>query len=252
MDPLGKDGRIRWWTDSDGVTQVRLEASFAVYGAEGQNVSPEDLEHYRGVLETEAAALFAAQFSINGQSFNIIAVFSASTYGSEADAVNSGSDNIVELGYDGLEAAASNNAAGVAGGVVGENFGRMAARIMSTSGLTLGTNHYARVFAHEIGAHLLNGLHNNTNNSSFFFGKTSNSGNFLQEDFERLIRNEEPSGPPGNPKFPSKFNKQLSKMAADPPFKSNVSLSPGGLEERKPNSRNNSSPADLYKWQKRN
>jgi RHS repeat-associated protein len=226
IDPFGKDGRIRWWTNPEtGVVTVSLEASFAIYAAKGQKVTDEDLAKVKEELVKGIQSYLEKEFDISGKKFNVVTDVSAQVFTSESDAIRSGADNIVEVGNtEIIDNVTKESAAGMAFNVAGENFGRMVIKIAGENdGITTPTE---RVAAHEFAAHLLNGKHNSKNDRSLFYSD-GGAGDFAPEDFERLV-GPEITNPP-------------------PPFR-NYQPVKGGLRPVKTESRNNSSAAAVYKW----
>jgi RHS repeat-associated protein len=242
VDPLGKKGEISWRTDKKGVIHVKLKASFAIYGAKGQNVSKQDLKTYRDALANGINSRLTKTFSnIAGKTFDVKTDIKVKIKDDEASAIRSGSDNIVEIGYGQLDNHGG-DASGVAFNVQGESFDRVAISVepnpANFQGLGDPVTMAGEIAAHEFGAHLLSGGHSD-NPDSLFFGNILGNGSsqFSPSDFTRLFTGNDDSFP-SPPPFPG------SKPFAGP----YDNIGPSGKSERRANSRNNSSPSAVYTW----
>ena len=246
VDPLGKKGTVSWYTDENGVVQITLKASFAIYGAKGQNVSKADLETYKKALTTSIKELLTKQGSLgNGQRFSMTTDISAKVYENEDKAIGSGRDNIVELGYDDLTGQGDSSAVGISFGVKTEGFDRMAAEIShdpsGSGGLMTPMEIFQQSAAHEFAAHLLSALHGPSNEYGLFSGEVGSSKVF-QSDIKRLVYgydDETYSDPP-----PPLGQKYVPTIPNYPPLTS-------GSSPRLANNRNYSAPSDAFSWTKR-
>src|SRR5690606_37723118 len=132
------------------------KASFAIYGAAGQNVSKKDLKTYKKALERGIKEILTKQGALgNGQRFSMTTDISAKVFEDEAAAIESGRDNIVELGYGSIDSNGK-GAAGVAFGIKGEAFDRMVVSVVQDPANYGGSYDPIRsaegTFAHEFAA----------------------------------------------------------------------------------------------------
>ena len=245
VDPLGKKGTISWYTDQNGVVQVKLAASFAIYGANGQKVTGEDLAAAKKAFIAGAQKYLSENFKVEGKSFQLSTDITADVYDSESDAIKSGSDNIVEVGYEDLVSKREGDAAGLGFGVKGESFDRMVIQIAEGLGNESGFNYqradeFGETFAHEFGAHLLAAKHNvNRAESLSLFSKDGGDGRLYESDFVRLFVGGSGLKPPP----PRQGENQISTFR-------NFGLMQGA-QSRLANSRDNESPTAVYEWRKR-
>jgi hypothetical protein len=247
VDPLGKKGEVSWYTDNDGIVRIKLKASFAIYSAAGQNVSKKDLEIYKKALERGIKEILTKQGALgNGQRFSMTTDISAKIYESESAAIASGRDNIVELGYGEIVDGKQSGIAGVGFGVKGESFDRMAVSIAEDPANYRGSydpiSASEGTFAHEFAAHLLSTLHNDNDKTSVFYGggDVIEHGRLVfQSDMKRLIYGYDDSTYiQPLPAFGERYIRQ-------PPPYPNLTV---GLRPRLANSRDNTSPSDVYQW----
>ncbi len=200
IDPTGKGGQIYYsYDEKTNTTTIKIVASFSVYGAKGQNVSKKDREAYAKMLKDGLEGHFNQTFTnSDGRKFVMSADISVSVKRTEAGAIGSGADNIVELGYSGITSSSGEDSQAVGFGVSNENYDRMAVSITSgvqPGGSTAEFLGIANTFAHEFGAHLLHGKHNEGNSESLFHSPSG--ATFFQSDFERLFREfRDPKPPP--------------------------------------------------------
>jgi len=249
VDPDGRKGTISWYTDSDGVVHVSLKATFAIYGAAGQNVSRADLKAYEKAMINGIRNILKKDFDVGGKTFKVSADVSAELADNEGDAISKGKDNIVELGYDDLEGTDptgkwQSGLAGKAFGVKGESFDRMAMQIVGDPANYNGSykplTYAGETAAHEFAAHLLSGLHNTNvgeRDSVFNPGGGMGGNQFYQSDFNNLFFGDDdptsaPPPPTGGAPIRSPFEKVGSK----------------GSEVRMANVRTYESPNASYRW----
>jgi RHS repeat-associated protein len=245
VDPDGRKGRISWYTDSDGVIHVSLSATFALYGANGQNVSKKDLKTYKEAMLKGIQKRLSGEFNVEGKKFEISANISIEIKSSEAKAMTSGADNIIEIGTQNL---VRNGAVqgGVGFGVESESFDRMVVGVREDPGNYRGSGdpitHAGDVAAHEFAAHLLDVFHSE-DPKSLFYGDDTSGQKFLQSDFERMFFGREgsyvqpPPPPGGQPRTPL------------PPLTQGLASS--GSDARMATHRNFEKPSDVYAWQYR-
>jgi hypothetical protein len=109
--------------------RINIKASFAVYGAEGQNISQEELEKQKAALLKGLQTEYGKSFEVDGITYEMSADIEVQIADSEADAISKGVDNIVEVGNQSLESLDEDGNWGGAGAtafrVKGENFDRM-------------------------------------------------------------------------------------------------------------------------------
>lgn len=130
VDPLGEKAKITTQYDEKTKTmRINIKASFAVYGAEGQNISQEELEKQKAALLQGLQTEYGKSFEVDGITYEMSADIDVQIAGSEADAISKGVDNIVEVGNQALESQNEDGnwegAGGVSFRVKGENFDRM-------------------------------------------------------------------------------------------------------------------------------
>jgi hypothetical protein len=247
IDPFGKKGTVSWYTDDDGVMHVKLKASFAMYGADGQNVSKADLKIYKDALVKGIKELLTKKFEINGKKFDVTTDISAKIYSSEEKAAASGRDNIVEIGYDQLDSGGEDGTAGLAFGVKGENFDRMAVGVQSDPthpGLGDPLTSFKNTAAHEFASHLLSGFHSpNKNEPDSLFQGNGNGSAFYADDFLSLFTGR---GGAWDKDSPPRFKDPIPASVTDPFF----GIGDSGVSNRRANNRNNNSPSEVYKWKK--
>ena len=237
IDPFGKKGTISWYTDDDGKVHVKISATFAVYGAKGQNVSMSNLARYKNALIDGIKKHLTQNMEVDGKKISMTVDVSAKIFKSEAGAIASKSDNIVEMGYGDVDSKSSEdkNTVGMAFGVKGENFDRMVLKISpdpneaSSLDPISGTEITG---AHETAAHLLGGSHNGSESTSLFYGQLGTSDpQVTQNDMRRLLVGTE-IGPPPPP---------VGRTAMS-------LLSPSGSEQRWANRRDFNHATDAYTW----
>ena len=205
VDPSGKKAEISWHTDKNGVIHVKIKASFAIYSAEGQNVSKKDLKTYKKVLKNAIESFLTKKFeNVEGRSFSVTADISAKVYSSEQKAIESNRDNLVELGSSTIQSTSGSEPQGVGFRTNSEEFDRMAVQIVSDPlnyrGSLDPTSDAGITFAHEFAAHLIPAGHNNSEPNS---GLASDGGEgaFTANDFLRVFTGIDPvriaNPPPG-------------------------------------------------------
>ncbi len=182
---------------------------------------------------------FNQQSTIDGRKFVMSADISVQVAKSETEAIDSGADNIAEVGYQNLQETDGTNIGGAAFHVAGENFDRMVMEISPDFADGIIYPGFEVNAAHEFGAHLLAGLHNDLNQESFFHSPGGN--NFLQEDFERLFRQSRRTTPP--PPYGSK----LTNLSVPISFSRALTSTTSGFEVRQANLTVSSS-AEVYRW----
>lgn len=229
--------------------KLRSKASFAVYGAKGQNVSAKDLKAVTDKFLKDAATVLSKNFNIERKNFNVTTDLTAKIYNSETDAIKSGKDNIVEVGYEQIiDKSDGGTALGMAFGVKGENFDRMVITTVAGFGEEAttggGFGYQARqnegtntTFAHEFAAHLLSGFHNTVESNSFFYSPKGGS-DFTDRDFVRLMTGKGVVEPPPNARKERSVFENLGLLQ--------------GAKTRFANNRNNESPSAVYEWRKHN
>jgi hypothetical protein len=190
--------QIYYSYDKDSnTTTIRIVASFAVYGAKGQDVSKKDRQAYARMLKASIESNFDQKFTVNGRNFVMSAEVSVETRRTEAGAIKSGADNIVELGFDEIVDSNGDSADAMAFRVDGEAFDRMAVRITSgTEPASTSALRFMDVFSHEFGAHTMQRYHNLIEPASLF-SRDGGYGVFTQLDFEEMFREHVfPKAPP--------------------------------------------------------
>jgi hypothetical protein len=157
-------------------------------------------------------------------------------------------DNIVEVGFDPIDTH-EGDASGVAFGIAGETFDRMAnirnRLALLKSGLVGGPQGRMPALwggSHEFGAHLLSGGHSSNPNSLFYGGGGLDYGTqFGREEIGSLVSGvPDPTiTPPQTPASPT--------QAARPHLSPIDALPPSGSAQVWANSRDNSSPASVFR-----
>jgi RHS repeat-associated protein len=147
VDPLGKKAEVTsTYDEKTNTTKIRIRASFAIYGAAGQNVSKEDLERFRKALENGIKNAWNTKLTVDGQNYEIETKIEVQTANSEDEALKTGADNLVELGNQDLISSDKDDPR-TAGATVfhreGENIDRMLVDIKSSF------RSWEKVFAHE-------------------------------------------------------------------------------------------------------
>jgi len=184
VDPSGEKGEITSTYDAaTNTTTIKIKASFALYGAAGQNVSQADLQKYAAALKSGIEKYYNKELTIGDRNYKMSVDVSVQVAGSEKAAIAAGVDNIVEIGNASLQQLQfgknPSDAYAVSYGVKGENFDRMAFDISRP-----GANP-EEIFAHEFG-HLLGVTHTSMLNSLF---NTYLSGNeeITPEAFQHMF-----------------------------------------------------------------
>lgn len=245
VDPLGTKATISsTYDEKTGITTIKIKASFAVYGAEGQNVSAEDLAKYAAQLVTGIKKAYDGGYVVDGKGFVIETDIDVNVFTDEQSAMDSGADNLVGLGYDRIVDDEGEGATAAAFQREGENFDRVVATIgdtFSLGGAIIQPNR-ENTFSHEF-AHLL-GVSDNTTLGSLF--NTNNPASRLSiEDFNVLFPKERsvnagiPSPPSWDGKRPA--GTQLKKLEGSRIQTSTIPT----FENRRTRG------ADLYRWVKR-
>ncbi len=248
VDPSGKKGEISWYTDNDGVIQVNVKASFAVYGAAGQNVSKADLKIYKDALVKGIRELLTRSGEIDGKSVQLTTNISAKIYSSEESAIHSGRDNVVAIGYDAIQDDDGRKAVGITFGIAGEKFDRMAVSVAhdpNGGGLAPagGWVEVAKnIFGHEFGSHGLGGTHNdNPGEEASLFSPDGGNGAIFQSDLKQIVFGYNDQTFIDAP--PARGQKYV-------PVAPSYNLSATGNSSRRANAiyRNSTNPADVYHW----
>jgi len=206
-DPSGTKAKIYYdYDEKTNTTTIRIKASFAVYGANGQNVSQKDLTKFAGLLSSGIAKAYNNKaFEYGGRSFVLKTDISVKVAGTEDAAKTSGADNLVELGGQNSDILSSGSKE--PGAAVfhrdGENFDRMIFDISpygTPGGLGEGDNDFENTFGHEFG-HLLGVIDRPERAGSLFNGDSPGPG-LTQDDFVDLFDQESEMGymPPVPPR----------------------------------------------------
>ena len=191
IDPLGKKAEVKSTYDKKtNTTRIKIKASFAIYGAAGQNVSKETMANFKKSLEDGVKSAWNTKnpLAIDGQNYEITTEIDVNTFGSESEALESGADNLVELGTQDL-INPENQSEEVLANVFhrnGENVDRM---LVDTNAVLSGGNSWENVFAHEF-AHLL-GENDNASLFSLLNGRAIYPV-ISKSDFETIFGNRGP------------------------------------------------------------
>jgi RHS repeat-associated protein len=153
VDPLGKGAEITSTYDATtNTTNIRIRATFAIYGAAGQNVSKKELEKQKKILTAGILAAWNNQHrTVDGQNYQITTEVTVQTANSEEEAIATGANNLVEIGTQPLYGNNGERLYGNVGHRDGENFDRLRVSISGDNP----DNGYEGIYAHEFG-HLLN------------------------------------------------------------------------------------------------
>jgi len=152
-DPLGKEAEVTSTYDAaTNTTKIRIRASFAIYGATGQNVSKEELERQKKNLTKGILAAWNNQSrTIDGRNYEITTEITVQTAGSEEEAIATGASNLVEIGTQPLyDTRDGERLRAQVFRRDGENFDRLRISISGDEPMY----GYEGVYAHEFG-HLL-------------------------------------------------------------------------------------------------
>lgn len=109
VDPQGMKVKVSTRHNKDtNTTTVKISGTFAMYAAEGQEVTAEELARQAGLLKAGINEQWhSGKFTVNGINYVIETDVSVTTFGNKEDAIASRSDNVVEIGtWDLPESAA--------------------------------------------------------------------------------------------------------------------------------------------------
>lgn len=178
VDPSGEKARIyARYDDATKTMHINIQASFAIYGAEGQGITQEELDNQKALLIEGLTREYGKSFEEDGITYSLSADIQVIVVGSEAEAIESGVDNIVEIGNQALIGDDGKEAQGMAFRVKGESFDRM---VMSTSSnLSERSLNLSGVYAHEFG-HLLGVGHTGRS----LFGPEGTTNRMLRMSFD--------------------------------------------------------------------
>jgi hypothetical protein len=157
VDPNGEKAKVKSKHDKEtNTTTITITASFALYGADGQNVSAEDLTRQKELLTAGIEQAYNGTYVHNGTTYIIQTQVDVQVFGGESAAVASGADNMVEIGKQTLYDDGGRQLSGNVFNREGENFDRMRISINQgvPGGLQEGADNYMRIYAHEF-AHVL-------------------------------------------------------------------------------------------------
>ncbi len=229
VDATGNKATIYYSYNSETDTiSIKIKATFAVYGAKGQNVSKEDLEGYSRKIKEGIEDKIKGSFKVNGRNFELTSEIGVTVADSEEAAISSKADNIAELGYIAL----TDNASAMDFRGESENFDRMVGTISSGNFNGLSGDSFGQTAAHEFGAHLLAALHSSDPNSLFY---ESSGNSFLQSDFERMFSEVRPMYTPPIP-YDSGTPKSMQRTdLRTRGFSRILTATNGGIENRRAN-----------------
>lgn len=220
----------------------RRDGPSAFRFAAEQLVSKEDLKTYKNALVKGIQELLTRQGEVAGKQISLTTDISAKVYSSEEAAAKSGRDNLVAVGYDAIQTDKLAN--GVAFGIEGENFDRMAMSVTPDGANYRGAyqpiEEAKNTAAHEFAAHLLRALHNShPGEDASLFSDDGGNGAVFNSDLTRLIFGYDDSTyiPP-----PPPFGQK--------PVPPSYALPASGRNNRRANAiyPSGTDPADVYRW----
>lgn len=168
VDPSGEKAIVTIERDKKTKTgTIKIEASFVVYGANGQGVTEDELNEQKDLIKKQIEATYSGQFKgKDGITYDISANISVEIAASEKDAKKAVADdvagNIVEVGNKTLTVRRE-EADAVSYHSSGEKFDRMSVSLQGNTG----TNLYAHEFTHLLG---LSGSNHSSNSNDVTYG----------------------------------------------------------------------------------
>ena len=152
VDPSG--GKAEVTVDEKNKT-VKIVASFAVYGADGQGITKKELKNQRDLIKSQIKAAYQGKWKLtDGTEFKISIEITVETAESETDAIkkvsNDVAGNIVEVGNQTLVDTKGTHKEASSFRNDGENFDRMMVSIADDR--VKKRNVYAHEFTHLLGS----------------------------------------------------------------------------------------------------
>ncbi len=157
VDPTGEKAKVTVTRDTKSKTgTIVIDASFVVYGADGQGVTEDQLNEQKDLLRAQIVAAYSGtQKGDDGFTYTISANITVEVKSSEKEAIKSGADNLVEVGTkDPFDKNSNGPGYGISFHVSGEKFDRLNVGITGNN-LPFIKKHsvYAHEFSHLLGNH---------------------------------------------------------------------------------------------------
>jgi len=160
IDPTGEKAKVTINSDKKTKTgTIIIEASFAIYAAEGQGITDEQLAQQKKLIEDQIKSVYSGQIKgEDGVTYEITAKITVEVKANEKEAketaTNDVAGNIVEIGSKEVYDEGNKQPAYVASyHVNGENFDRMKVGLFEGSlNHIFKTNVYAHEFSHLLGS----------------------------------------------------------------------------------------------------
>ena len=197
-----------------------VKASFAVYAADRQNISNEELKQYAEDLKSGIEDSLNRTEKIEGRTFVVKTDIKTKVFKSERAAMKSGSDNIVEIGnldiFD-ADSLTSGKTAGLGFRIEGESFDRMVVSVKDLGGF--GADLAKQTMRHEFLTHLSDRPHSNDPFSVRYGLDDSRGNNFDKGDLadylgRGLIRVQPPPALKGSGDLASKSTHILTSTGS--------------------------------------
>ncbi len=156
VDPSGEKAKVTVTVDKKNKTgSIEIEASFAIYAADGQGVTNEQLNDQAKLIKNQIESTYAGSFTAkDGITYTVSASATVQVVGSEKEAVAGGNmgtfDNIVEIGSKNLMDAGTKppGSEGASYHLRRERFDRVKAEV----GVDPTSNLYGHEFSHLLGS----------------------------------------------------------------------------------------------------
>ena len=155
IDPDGRKAKVSISRNKDTKTgTVAIDASFAIYAAEGSNLTEEQLNDQKDLIARKIQETYSGQFKgEDGYEYTVSATITIKVVKNETEAKKSGADNIAELGQGYLMVGTDkiqSSKIGMAYRLAGESFDRMKITQRLPTLLDEG-NAYSHEFTHLLG-----------------------------------------------------------------------------------------------------
>jgi RHS repeat-associated protein len=158
VDPNGEKAKVHIERDKKTKTgTIEITASFVVYAADGQDVSEEELNKQKELIQEQLESVYSGSYKAkDGYTYTISAKITVDVKSSESDAIKSGADNIVEVGNKGIfDTQAKTWSVASSYHVKGEKFDRMKVSVLGRiQSYIINTNVYGHEFSHLLGSSL--------------------------------------------------------------------------------------------------
>ena len=234
VDPTGEKVKLTSKHDKKtNTTTITITGSIAMYAAEGQDISQEDLDRQANLLRQAIGETYGnGTFNYNGTNFVVNAKIDVKVFGSESEAISSKADNLIKVGSDALVDNEGQNR-GEAFSREGESFDRVNWSINQgiPGGFVEADESYQRSWAHEF-AHLV-GAPDGTSGLLESAGMSNIMTNSNWVDLFTNERSHDFGSSPPPPAGPRGFGASRGTAGVFYQSRSNILSAAGTLEDRR-------------------